>query len=48
MVAGWSDEQKQANPTRRGFVRVCRTGHRSGRYFEYSDGTPMLWLGDTW
>ena len=46
--AGWSDEQKQANPTRRGFVRVCRTGRRGGRYFEYADGAPMLWLGDTW
>ena len=44
----WSDEQKHANPTRRGFVRVCRTGRRPGRYFEYSDGAPMLWLGDTW
>jgi len=44
----WSEEQKAANPTRRGFVRVCRTGNRPGRYFEYADGTPMLWLGDTW
>jgi len=46
--ADWTDEQKQANPTRRGLVRVCRTGPRAGRYFEYADGTPMLWLGDTW
>jgi len=46
--ASWSGEQKRANPTRRGFVRVCRTGRRRGRHFEYSDGTPMLYLGDTW
>ena len=24
------------------------SGPRPGRYFEYADGTPMLWLGDTW
>jgi len=44
----WTEEEKRANPTRRGLVRVCRTGARPGRYFEYADGTPMLWLGDTW
>lgn len=21
---------------------------RAGRYFEYRDGTPFLWMGDTW
>jgi len=46
--APWTEEEKRANPTRRGFVRVCRTGTRPGRHFEYADGTPMLWLGDTW
>jgi hypothetical protein len=45
---GWSEVEKEANPTRRGFVRVCRTGPRPGRHFEYADGTPFLWLGDTW
>lgn len=45
---GWSEAEKEANPTRRGFVRVCRAGPRSGRHFEYVDGTPFLWLGDTW
>ncbi len=44
----WSEAEKQANPTRRGFVRVCGDGPRPGRYFAYADGTPMLWLGDTW
>lgn len=44
----WSEAEKQENATRRGLVRVCRTGPRPGRYFEYADGTPMLWLGDTW
>jgi hypothetical protein len=43
-----TDAERQANATRRGFVRVCSGGPRSGRYFEYADGTPMLWLGDTW
>jgi hypothetical protein len=44
----WPDDEKLANPTRRGFVRVCQTGSRPGRHFEYTDGTPMLWIGDTW
>lgn len=46
--ASWRDADKRANPARRGFVRVCQTGQRPGRYFDYSDGTPFLWLGDTW
>ncbi len=44
----WTDAEKNDNPTRRGFVQVCRTGSRTGRYFEYNDGTPFLWIGDTW
>lgn len=44
----WSEEEKKANPTRRGFVRVCADGLRAGRHFEYADGTPFLWIGDTW
>jgi hypothetical protein len=48
VCAEWTDEQKEANPVRRGFVQVCRTGPRPGRYFEYDDGTPFLWIGDTW
>ena len=39
-----TEAEKQANPTLRGFIRVAE----SGRYFEYADGTPFLWIGDTW
>ncbi|MEA1996461.1 MAG: DUF4038 domain-containing protein [Gemmatimonadota bacterium] len=44
----WTETEKEANPARRGFVRVCKTGNNPGRYFEYADGTPFLWIGDTW
>ena len=44
----WTEAEKKANPTRRGFVRVHANGPRAGRYFEYADGTPFLWIGDTW
>jgi len=44
----WTEQAKRANPARRGFVRVARTGSRPGRHFEYADGTPFLWIGDTW
>lgn len=44
----WSQEQRMENPTRHGFVKVCQKGDRAGRYFEYADGTPFLWIGDTW
>ena len=40
----WSEDEKRANPARRGFVRAAPGRH----YFEYSDGTPFLWIGDTW
>jgi len=44
----WTDAEKAATPTRHGFVRVAGNGPRAGRYFEYADGTPFLWIGDTW
>jgi hypothetical protein len=44
----WTEQEKRDNPARRGFIRVCKHGARPGRYFEYADGTPFLWLGDTW
>lgn len=47
-VSGWSEAEKAANQTRRGFVRVAGSGNRQGRYFVYSDGTPFLWIADTW
>ncbi len=46
--AAWTDAEKSADPARHGFVRVAKTGPRPARYFEYSDGTPFLWIGDTW
>lgn len=39
----WSAAELEANPNRRGFIRV----HEQGKYFEYADGTPFYWLGDT-
>jgi hypothetical protein len=48
IVSGWSEEEKKANPSRRGFIRVNNAEPRAGRYFTYSDGTPFLWIGDTW
>jgi hypothetical protein len=47
-VIEWSDQDKESNPARRGLVRVNRLGPLAGHYFEYSDGTPFLWIGDTW
>jgi hypothetical protein len=44
LCEAWSDEEKRANPTRHGFVRAVPGRH----YFEYTDGTPFLWIGDTW
>lgn len=44
----WSEAEKEANPTRRGLLYVAKGGPRAGRYFEYADGTPFLWIGDTW
>ena len=47
-VSGWTESELAANPVRRGFVTVIGSGERKGRYFVYSDGTPFLWIGDTW
>jgi len=41
-------EEQNANPTKHGFVRVNKTGEQAGHFFEYSDGQPFLWIGDTW
>jgi hypothetical protein len=40
----WSEEDKAANATRRGFIRPTANGHA----FESDDGTPFILLGDTW
>lgn len=44
----WTAAEIAAGPWRHGFVRIARSGPRAGRYFEYADGTPFLWIGDTW
>ena len=40
----WSDAERQEVPTRRGFIQPTANGHA----FQYPDGTPFLWLADTW
>ena len=40
----WSEAEKAANETRRGFIKPNNNGHA----FEYDDGTPFILLGDTW
>jgi hypothetical protein len=47
-VSEWSDETLQQNATRRGLVQVNNSGEQAGHYFQYADGTPFLWIGDTW
>ena len=47
-VSGWTEEEKNINPARRGFMVVNGSEIRKGRYFTYSDGTPVLWIADTW
>jgi hypothetical protein len=47
-VSAWSGEEKNENPIRHGFIRVNSSEPRPGRYFTYSDGTPFLWIADTW
>jgi hypothetical protein len=46
-VSDWTAEEKDANPTRRGFIVVNKSSERNGRYFTYSDGSPVLWIADT-
>jgi len=40
----WTDTEIQANPNRRGFIRVASNNHT----LEYADGTPFFYVGDTW
>ena len=47
-VDDWSGEELNANPARHGFIRVNKAGVNAGHYFEYTDGQPFLWIGDTW
>ncbi|HUZ18933.1 MAG TPA: DUF5060 domain-containing protein [Spirochaetia bacterium] len=43
-AADWTDQEKRANPLRRGFLRASA----NGRSFVHPDGTPFFLLGDTW
>jgi Protein of unknown function (DUF4038)/Domain of unknown function (DUF5060)/Putative collagen-binding domain of a collagenase len=47
-VLAWNEEEKSVNPVRHGFIRVKKDGEIAGHFFEYSDGQPVLWIGDTW
>lgn len=40
----WTEQEKQDNPVRRGFLRPTSNGHA----LEYADGTPFFLIGDTW
>lgn len=47
-VSSWTEEEKKENASRRGFIVVNNSEERKGRYFTYADGTPCLWIADTW
>ncbi len=47
-VEKWTEKELKENPTRRGLIIVNADDKRKGRYFTYSDGSPFLWVGDTW
>jgi hypothetical protein len=47
-VKDWSPAELEANPVRRGFIQVKQTGKNAGHLFEYTNGEPFLWVGDTW
>lgn len=47
-VSDWTDTELNANPVRHGFIKVSQSGVNAGHFFEYSDGHPFLWIGDTW
>jgi len=43
-----SQQELDANPVHRGPIRVRQSGDNEGHWFEYADGEPFLWVGDTW
>jgi hypothetical protein len=47
-VVDWAQEALLQNVTRHGLVQVKDSGEQAGHYFQYADGTPFLWIGDTW
>lgn len=44
VATDWSDEEKQQNPLRHGFLRPTTNQHA----LEHADGTPYFAIGDTW
>ncbi|MFZ0453489.1 MAG: DUF5060 domain-containing protein [Ignavibacteriaceae bacterium] len=40
----WTEEEKEQNPNRHGFVHASPNGHA----LQYADGTPFFLVGDTW
>jgi hypothetical protein len=40
----WTDDEKNENPNRHGFLRPTLNGHA----LQYADGTPFFMIGDTW
>ncbi len=43
-VVPWSEQEKEVNSNRRGFVKPTPNGHA----LQYADGTPFFLVGDTW
>ena len=43
-AVAWTGDEIEANPNRRGFIRVASNNHT----LEYGDGTPFFYTGDTW
>jgi hypothetical protein len=44
IAKAWTEAELDANPNRRGFIRVAANQHT----LEYADGTPFFYTGDTW
>lgn len=44
----WTKDEQDQNRLRHGLIVVNRQTPRVGRYFVHTDGTPFLWVGDTW
>lgn len=44
VASAWTEEEKQKNPLRRGFLRATPNHHA----LEQADGTPFFVIGDTW
>ncbi len=43
-AVAWTEKELEANPNRRGFITATPNGHA----FQYADGTPFFFIGDTW